>query len=70
MFDKVQFVAVEVSDAIEPGFAVEVGHIDHERVALPVTAGISQPEVDVAVRVFCTVRVDGANGMAELEQAE
>ena len=63
-----EFVAIEIPYAIEPCFPVEIGHVDHQCVALPVAARISQPEVDVAIRVFGGVGVDGTNGMAELEE--
>ena len=54
--------------AIEPCFAVKIVHVDHQSVALPMAAGISQPEVDVAIRVFGAVGVDGSHGVTELEQ--
>ena len=35
-FDHMQGVATKMTQQVEPGPAIEIGHIDHQRVALPV----------------------------------
>jgi hypothetical protein len=63
-----KLVAIEIAHPIQPRFPVEIGYVDHQCLALPVAARISQPEVDVAIRVFRVVGIDRADGMAELEE--
>src|ERR1700722_15091532 len=63
---QMQLVAIEVPYAIQPRFPVEIGHVHHQGVALPVATRVPQPEVDVAIRVFGAVGIDGSNRMTEL----
>src|SRR3984893_582563 len=39
----VQLIAVRVADRVDPGFAVEGGGVDHQRVALPMADRVSEP---------------------------
>ena len=43
----VQCAAVEISDVIEPRFVIEIGYVDHQRIALPVPARVAHPELHV-----------------------
>ena len=45
-FDHVQAVAREIPRAVEPRLAVEAGHIDDERVAVPAPARLPHPRID------------------------
>src|SRR5437762_8335806 len=41
----VQLIAVEISRSIEPGFVIEIGHIDNQCLAVPMAAGPTHPEI-------------------------
>jgi hypothetical protein len=42
-FHDVQGFAVGVAETVEPGFVVEAGGLDHERVAFPSADGVAEP---------------------------
>src|SRR2546425_8083044 len=50
-FRDVERIAVEIAGPVEPGLVVEMDHVDHERVALPAAARISEPPLDLAGRM-------------------
>src|SRR5262249_29663679 len=42
------------------GLGTEVGHVDHERITFPVTAGVAEPLTDVGRQVRTSVHHDSA----------
>src|SRR5262249_21326073 len=44
-FHYVQFIAMEVSRAVEPGLIVQVGYVDHESIALPAPDRLAHPGI-------------------------
>src|SRR5437762_2979031 len=63
--DDVQRVTVEVPGTIEPGLVVEIGHVDDERVAIPASAGIAHPPIELPLDVW-RIHEDVADGVRVL----
>src|SRR6516225_9374362 len=42
-----QFVTVEVSSSVKPGFVVEIGGVDNKRVTIPTSLRVALPKIDV-----------------------
>src|SRR5712691_9309242 len=57
--DHVERLAVRVPGRIEPRFGPEIGHVDHQRVALPTADRIAQPQVN-AIQVGARSGLDDA----------
>ena len=52
---------------IEPGLIVQIGCVDHQRVAFPVAQRIAHPEIDIG-KMLCAVQIDMADGVRELRK--
>ena len=50
--DKVGGGAIEIADHVQPGFGLEIGHIDHQRIALPVATRVSLPQFDISPNMW------------------
>src|SRR4029453_7463117 len=66
-FDHLHGVAVKIPDDVEPRLVVVIGHIDDQRIPLPVATRISLPELNVVADMWTAVERDDSIRVSELD---
>ena len=65
--DHAQFVAMEIGLHIEPRLVIQVGHVDHERIAFPARPRIPLEQLDIRVGMLAGQMQDAVSGRRFVE---
>ena len=61
-------ITMEIGGGVKPGLIVQIGGIDHQRVAVPMANGVALGQLDLGVNVRPAIHSDNTVAMHELPQ--